>query len=161
MSARAFLATIVSGSFGDGLRLAYRSGSDGSCAGKTPEADRWLSDAAAIRSSIIDKLYSADDAAFYDLDAEDHFVRVRGDVISRVLGEHIVDEKLFQIIYERQIHNPKAFWAPYPLASVALDDPAFVRPIPRNSWGELHKRLPRYARHGGWNTIANPPISPI
>jgi hypothetical protein len=43
--------------------------------GKNSETDRWLVDAAAIRSSIIDKLYSADDAAFYDLDAEDHFVR--------------------------------------------------------------------------------------
>jgi hypothetical protein len=55
---------------------------------------------------------------------------VRSDVISRVLGEQVVGEKLFQTIYERQIHNPKVFWAPYPLASVALDDPAFVRPDP-------------------------------
>jgi len=29
---------------------------------------------------ILDKLYVADDAAFYDLDAQNHFVRVRGDV---------------------------------------------------------------------------------
>jgi len=27
--------------------------------------------------------------------------------------------------------QPKAFWSAYPLPSIALDDPAFVRPIPR------------------------------
>ena len=84
----------------------------------------------------------------------DRFVRVRGDVISRVLGEHVVDAKLFATIYERQIHNPRAFWAPYPLPSVALDDPAFVRPIERNSWGGPSQaltalRAPRWMEHYG------------
>ena len=50
-------------------------------------------------------------------------------VISRVLGEHVVDQQLFETIYQRQIHNPAAFWAPYPLASIALDDPAFARKL--------------------------------
>jgi len=122
--------------------------------GKNSEADRWLADADAIRSAILEKLYSPQDASFYDLDAENHFVRVRGDVISRVLGERVVDAKLFETIYERQIHNPKAFWAAYPLASIALDDPAFVRPIPRNSWGGASQaltalRAPRWMEHYG------------
>ena len=122
--------------------------------GKNSEADRWLADAAAIRSLILDKLYSADDAAFYDLDAQDKFVRVRSDVISRVLSEHVVDQKLFDTIYEREIHNPKAFWAPFPLSSIAMDDPTFVRPIPRNSWGGASQaltalRAPRWMEHYG------------
>lgn len=120
--------------------------------GKNSEADRWLADAATIRDLLIEKLYSADDAAFYDLDALGRFVRVRGDVISRVLGEHVVDRKLFDAIYEQEIHNPKAFWTPYPLPSIALDDPAFVRPIPRNSWGGASQaltalRAPRWMEH--------------
>ncbi|HSS99762.1 MAG TPA: hypothetical protein VLK33_22160, partial [Terriglobales bacterium] len=122
--------------------------------GKNSEADRWLADADAIRALILNKLYSADDAAFYDLDAQDKFVRVRGDIISRVLGEHVVDQKLFETIYERQIHNPKAFWAVYPLSSIAQDDPTFVRPIPRNSWGGASQaltalRAPRWMEHYG------------
>jgi hypothetical protein len=122
--------------------------------GQNSEADHWLADADAIRSAIIEKLYSAADAAFYDLDAQNHFVRIRGDIISRVLGEHVVDQKLFERIYQRQIHNPAAFWAPYPLASIALDDPAFVRPIPRNSWGGASQaltalRAPRWMEHYG------------
>ncbi|HEX4997675.1 MAG TPA: alpha-L-rhamnosidase [Terriglobia bacterium] len=122
--------------------------------GKNSEADRWLDDAEAIRSAILKKLYVSSDAAFYDLDAQNRFVRIRSDVISRVLGEHVVDQKLFNTIYEKQIHNPRAFWAAYPLPSIALDDPAFVRPITGNSWGGPSQaltalRAPRWMEHYG------------
>jgi hypothetical protein len=128
--------------------------------GKTGDAARWESDAETIRRLIIDKLYSPEDAAFYDLDAQNKFVRVRGDVISRVLGEHVLDlaqardKAIFEAVWTRQLHNPKAFWAPYPLASIAMDDPAFVRPIPRNSWGGASQaltalRAPRWMTHYG------------
>jgi hypothetical protein len=109
--------------------------------GKSGEADRWLADAESIRAAILNRLYAADDAAFYDRDALDQFVRVRGEVIARVLGEHVADDKLFATIYDRQIHNSAAMWAPYPLPSIALDDPKFVRPIPANSWGGAAQAL--------------------
>jgi hypothetical protein len=122
--------------------------------GKSAEADGWLGDAETIRAAIIGKLYSPEDAAFYDVDAQNHFVRVRGDVITRVLGEHVADEKLFATIYARQIRSPDAFWAPYPLPSIALNDAAFVRPIPRNSWAGASQaltalRAPRWLEHYG------------
>ena len=109
--------------------------------GKSGEADRWLADAESIRAAILNRLYAADDAAFYDRDAQDQFVRVRGEVIARLLGEHVADDKLFATIYDRQIHNAAAMWAPYPLPSIALDDPKFVRPIPANSWGGAAQAL--------------------
>jgi hypothetical protein len=122
--------------------------------GRNSEADHWLELAAAIRKAILDRLYDPADAAFYDLDAQNQFVHIRSDVISRVLGEHVVDQNLFQIMYRRQIHNPRAFWAPYPLPSIALDDSHFVRPIPRNSWGGASQvltalRAPRWMEHYG------------
>lgn len=109
--------------------------------GKTSEADDWDERAAAIRKLILDRLYVPDDASFYDLDSNNNFVRIRGDAMIRVLGEHVVDPQLFETIYRKQVHNPEAFWAPYPLPSIALDDPAFVRPIPRNSWGGASQAL--------------------
>jgi hypothetical protein len=128
--------------------------------GKKAEAARWKRDAESIRRLIIDKLYSPDDAAFYDLDAQGNFVRVRSDVISRVLGEHVLDlahardREIFDAVWSRQLHNPSAFWSPYPLSSIAQDDPAFVRPIPRNSWGGASQaltalRAPRWMAHYG------------
>jgi hypothetical protein len=128
--------------------------------GKTAEADRWHNDAETIRQLIIDKLYSPEDAAFYDLDAQGKFVRVRSDVISRALGEHVLnpadrrDKAIFDAVWKRQLHNPAAFWAPYPFPSIAMDDPTFVRPIPRNSWGGASQaltalRAPRWMAHYG------------
>ena len=131
--------------------------------GKAAESKVWLADAEHIRRLIIDKLYSQEDAAFYDLDAQGEFVRVRSDLISRVLGEHVLDttqardKLIFEAVWSRQLHNPEAFWAKYPLASIALNDPTFVRPIPRNSWGGASQaltalRAPRWMQHYGKGT---------
>jgi hypothetical protein len=128
--------------------------------GKSNEAARWQDDAEQIRRLIVERLYCPEDAAFYDLDAQDRFVRVRSDVISRVLGEHVLqlsnahERAIFETVWTRQIHNAKAFWAPYPLTSIAMDDPSFVRPIPRNSWGGASQaltalRAPRWMVHYG------------
>jgi len=128
--------------------------------GKRAEAEKWEHDAETIRRLIIAKLYSPEDAAFYDLDTDGKFIRVRSDAISRVLGEHVLklddasDRRIFEAVWTRQMHNPKAFWAPFPFPSIALDDPAFVRPIPRNSWGGATQaltalRAPRWMEHYG------------
>jgi len=109
--------------------------------GKTAEADQWTESAEKIRTLILAKLYVPEEAAFYDLDAQNKFVKIRCDILTRMCGEHVVDQALFDSLWTRQIHNPKAFWAPYPLPSVALDDPLFVRPIPRNSWGGASQAL--------------------
>jgi hypothetical protein len=122
--------------------------------GRNADADRWTESAEQIRQLILTRLFVPEDGSFYDLDAEGHFVRVRSDVLSRVCSEHVVDQKTFDSLWERQIHNPKAFWAPYPLPSIAMDDPVFVRPIPRNSWGGASQaltalRAPRWFEHYG------------
>jgi hypothetical protein len=122
--------------------------------GKTTEADRWKQDAERIRQLIVDRLYDAHDGGFYDRDAQNRFVWVRSAATLRVLGEHVPDADLFEEVWRRQVHNPKVFWAAYPFPSVALDDPQFVRPIPRNSWGGASQaltalRAPRWMEHYG------------
>ncbi|HKR27919.1 MAG TPA: hypothetical protein VJS11_10700, partial [Acidobacteriaceae bacterium] len=121
---------------------------------KGDEADRWSADAEAIRRLILEKLFDPEDAAFYDLDANNHFVKVRSAALLRVLGEHVPDAALFETVWQRQVHNEKSFWPAYPLPSVAVDDPVFVRPIPRNSWGGASQaltalRAPRWMEHYG------------
>ena len=117
--------------------------------GKTDEADRWAADCEALRKTLIEKLWVAEDGAFYDLDAQGNFVRVRSDVISRVASEHVPDRPMFELMWAKQLGNPNAFWTPYPLPSAALDDPTFVRPIPRNSWGGAAQALTAL-RAGRW-----------
>ncbi|WP_294391498.1 alpha-L-rhamnosidase [uncultured Sphingomonas sp.] len=117
--------------------------------GRGAEADRWEESAETMRRLILSRLYSAEDAAFYDRDPQGRFVRIRGDVISRVCGEHVVDQATFDHIWQQQLGNPEAFWSPVPLPSIALDDPSFVRPIPANSWGGAAQALTAL-RAGRW-----------
>jgi hypothetical protein len=117
--------------------------------GKPAEAAQWDERADTIRRLILTRLYDAGDAAFYDRDPQDAFVRVRSDIISRVCGEHVVDQPMFDTIWQRQLGNPRAFWAKVPLTSIALDDPTFVRPIPANSWGGASQALTAL-RAGRW-----------
>ncbi len=117
--------------------------------GKHSDADHWLDRAEALRKLILTKLYVPDDAAFYDLDAQNHFVKINCDILTRICGEHVVDQPLFDTLWKRQLGNPQAFWAPYPLPSSALNDPTFVRPIPRNSWGGPSQALTAL-RAGRW-----------
>jgi hypothetical protein len=130
-----------------GARVALAAMAD--AMGKSAEAAMWTERAEHIRKLILERLYVAQDAAFYDLDAEEHFVRINCCILTRMCGEHVVDQHLFDDLWTRQIHNPKTFWAPYPFPSVALDDPLFVRPIPRNSWGGASQALTAL-RAGRW-----------
>lgn len=122
--------------------------------GKSSEADMWRERAEEIRLLIIKHCFDPEDECFYDVDADNNFVRIRGDVLTRVFGEHVVDQTMFDRIYERQIKSPEAFWTPYPLPSIAADDPTFVSELPRNSWGGAAQaltalRAPRWFEHYG------------
>jgi hypothetical protein len=74
--------------------------------GRAAEESRWLEAAAAIRKPIPDRLYNAGDDAFYGIDSDDRSVRIRGDVIARVIGAHAAKQKLFDEVYRRQLRNP-------------------------------------------------------
>lgn len=109
--------------------------------GKDNETARWEESAHRIGRLIMERLYCEKEGAFYGVDTENRFVKILSVAIPRVLSEHVVDQETFAHVYALQMHNPKAFWAPYPLPSIALDDPEFVRPIPRNSWGGAAQAL--------------------
>ncbi|MBB5716730.1 MGH1-like glycoside hydrolase domain-containing protein [Sphingomonas aerophila] len=117
--------------------------------GKGAEADRWEDQASAIRRTILARLWSEGDAAFYDRDATGQFVRVRGDVLTRMCGEHVPDQAMFNAMWRHQLGDPAAFWTRFPLPSIAANDPAFVRPIPANSWGGASQALTAM-RAGRW-----------
>ena len=115
--------------------------------GKHVEAQKWTDDAEEIRKLILDKLWCEEDASFYDVDPGGNFVRVRSVGNLRVLGEHVLrlniprERSIFESLWRRQLHNSDAYWARYPFPSIALNDPKFVRPIPRNSWGGASQAL--------------------
>ena len=122
--------------------------------GRDDDAERWRTRAEDVRRTILSRCYDERTSCFYDVDADDRLRLIRGDALTRVLSEHVVDRALFEHIYRRQIRNPSAFWTPYPLPSIAADDPAFVGDLPVNSWGGASQaltalRAPRWFEHYG------------
>jgi hypothetical protein len=122
--------------------------------GKTGEAQMWGEKAEKIRRLILKHCFDPEDECFYDVDSDGRFVKVRGDVLTRVLGEHVVDQETFERIYTRYIRNPDEFWTPYPLPSISISDPQFVTSLSENSWGGASQaltalRAPRWFGHYG------------
>ena len=109
--------------------------------GRSAEAASWQQHSQELRGLILGHLYDAAEAAFYDVDAKGEYVKIRCDILSRVCGEHVLDQPTFETLWSGQLHNRHAFWSALPLPSVALDDAAFVRPIPVNSWGGASQAL--------------------
>jgi GH15 family glucan-1,4-alpha-glucosidase len=107
--------------------------------GKHAEARRWRADAEHIRTQIVERLWCAEDASFYDVGLDGEFVRIRSVANMGVLGEHVLrlhlprERRIFDQLWTRQLHNPAAYWTKYPFPSIAANDPAFVRPLRYNS----------------------------
>jgi len=108
--------------------------------GKKAEAQKWTDDAERIRGLILSKLWCEEDASFYDVDPDGNFVRILSVANLRVPAEHVMrpevshEHKIFNTLWERQLNNPKAYWAPYPFPSIALNDPKFIPGIQHASW---------------------------
>ena len=146
-----FLAPDLSATvFGGRMALAKMAGD----LGRAAEARQWEERAEAIRKAILAHCFDAEDECFYDVDANHRFIRIKGDALTRVAGEHVVGQKLFERIYARHLHSPEEFWAPFPFPSIALNDPAFDHSVPDNSWGGASQaltalRAPRWMEHYG------------
>lgn len=119
---------------------------------KPREAKAWRSKAVQLRAKILAYCYHPEDAFFYDLDVTNRAIRLRGDLITRVLGEHVVDAPLFERIFQKHILNPSSFWTPYPLPSVAADEPDFQAESEVPAWNGPAQpltalRAPRWMEH--------------
>ncbi len=102
--------------------------------GRDRDAQRWRALAGFIRRAIFRWCFDRRELDFFDRDAENRFVRVRGVALLRMLEEHVPGPKLAGEIYARHIRNPREFWPPYPLPSIALDDAGYQAHPPHNCW---------------------------
>lgn len=103
--------------------------------GRHDEAVIWDERAETIRQALFRYCYDEADICFYDLNAKNEFVKVRGDAMLRVLSDRVLEPALFEKFYNANVANPARFWTPYPLPSVSIDDPAFDRAMGQNTWG--------------------------
>jgi hypothetical protein len=94
----------------------------------------WRQKAEASRAALYAQCYDADDGYFYDRDRHGRVVRIKSDVLLRVLACEIGDGEEFRAALERYLLNTGEFFAKFPLTSLSLSDPRFDPNFGQNSW---------------------------
>ncbi|OGV39541.1 MAG: hypothetical protein A2X48_12960 [Lentisphaerae bacterium GWF2_49_21] len=122
--------------------------------GYREKTEYWTAKAETVKKALFECCFDDESLCFYDLDVDGKFNRIACDLLTRVLSEHVVNQSLFEQIYNFWIVNPKAFWTPFPFPSVAINDPRFVQELPDNSWGGPSQvltalRAPRWLEYYG------------
>jgi len=101
----------------------------------------WENKAIETKNALMEYCYDSKTNMFYDRKSNNEFNYIISDVITRVASEHVLDQELFDSIFEEYIYNPKHFWAEYPLSSISLSDPKIDIKFPENSWGGASQAL--------------------
>ncbi|MGC0249658.1 MGH1-like glycoside hydrolase domain-containing protein [Pseudactinotalea sp. Z1748] len=94
----------------------------------------WHRAAQASAAALFEHCFDATEGTFFDRDATGALVRVKSDVLMRVLACEIGDGDFFTAALRRYLMNTTAFLSHYGFTSVAMDDPRFNGDHTRNSW---------------------------
>ena len=105
------------------------------------EEAMWEEKADTIQKAIVDFCFDSNDIFFYDIDCNNKPVKIKGDVITRVLGEHVIDQNLFDQIFQKHINNPNEFWTEYPLPSISIAEPLFCSNFQWSAWAGASQAL--------------------
>ncbi len=100
-----------------------------------PDATRFHALADRVSQSMIEHMYDEEDAAFYDIDGRDGTkIRVLTPTIFFPLAVRSMPDEITDTLIDRHFLQSSAFDAPFPIPSVALDDPSFSPHESRYLW---------------------------
>ncbi len=124
--------------------------------GKHDAAENFRAAAERTRINVEKFCYDPERNFYYDRFHDGSFCHVTGDAGLRVLGEHLPSLERGKTIFREHILNEKAFWTPYPMPSIAANDPEFIHPATENCWGGacqalLALRTLRYFEYYGFS----------
>lgn len=124
------------------------------------EEEKYLELADFTKQAIFKYCFDEEAEFFFDRTADGRLIRCVSDAGLRVLMECVVDQELFDRIFNRYLSNPEAFWTPHPFPSVAASSPGFVYPPTENSWSGASQalmalRAPIYLEHYGKHLMLN------
>ena len=106
-------------------RIADELGQDG---------EPWRDNAEQTLAALFAQCWDSGDGLFYDRDRHGRHVKVQSDVLLRVLACEVGDDAFFAEALSRYLLNTRKFFAKYPFASIALDDPRYDPAYDYNSW---------------------------
>ena len=108
---------------------------------KRAYAEYWATRASELASAIDKYLYDPEDNFYYDRDTRG-LHKYRTEHITRLFLNHVLPQERFDSIYEQYFcQEGKGFCSPFPIPSIAIDDPHFDKACPKNSWGSNTQAL--------------------
>ena len=120
-----------------------------------PESDAWTRRAGEVRETIRRRLWDESAGTCFDQDADGNPIRVLSHNPLRCMYWGAFSQSMADRFVREHLLNPREFWTPMPLPSIAVSDPAF-RNAPENNWsgqpeGLTYQRailaLERYGYH--------------
>ena len=100
---------------------------------KTDEAEAWTKKAAAVAASLKKGLWNERRGALFDRDKNGKTLDVLCHNTLRCMYWGSVSQDMADRFVKEHLLNPAEFWTPFPLPSVAANDPLF-RNAPENNW---------------------------
>jgi len=93
--------------------------------GNAPLAAHYIAEAERVARAVRTKMWDANAQTFFDLLGEDEVpVRVRTPAAFITLTFGIADQGQAEALF-KQLFDPHLFWAPFPVPTVALNEPSF------------------------------------
>ncbi len=101
--------------------------------GRAEEAEEWDKKAAETASALKRHLWDDRRGALFDRDKDGRTIGILCHNTLRCMYWGSVSRDMADRFVREHLLNPSEFWTPFPLPSVAADDPAF-RNAPENNW---------------------------
>ncbi len=121
------------------------------------EAETWRRKAAEVAERLRAGLWDEARGACFDRDRTGRTVDILCHNTLRCMYWGSVSQGMADRFVREHLLNPREFWTPFPLPSVAASDPAF-RNAPENNWsgqpeGLTYQRAILALEHYGWHTL--------
>eukprot|EP00041_Stephanoeca_diplocostata_P000624 m.15751 g.15751 ORF g.15751 m.15751 type:complete len:725 (+) comp10816_c0_seq1:109-2283(+) len=125
--------------------------------GNTTGASHWEARSRAIQQALRASLWIDAKGACYDVDAMGKVVDVLVHNNLRAMWHGAFSQDMAETFVAQHLHNSSEFWTPFPLPSIAANDPRYIPGIPRNSWsgpaeGLTYQRAIRALENYGFHT---------
>lgn len=93
----------------------------------------WQDKANMVRAKIKSYLWDASKSACFDKDKDNNTLNVLVHNNLRCMYYHSFDQEMADAFIKNHLVNPKEFWTPMPLTSIAINEPIF-RNVAGNNW---------------------------
>ena len=111
--------------------------------GLKEEAAKYRSEANEVKEKIFQYCYDKDENFFFDVDRSGNKRKYFSSSVIHLFLEGVLEPRdaFTERLYAQHIKNPNEFWTPFPIPSMAVNDPSTADHQDRNCWGYFSQGL--------------------